>query len=277
MMPTWKSRDGSAVLYLGDCLKVLPGLRAGCAHMVMTDPPFGHGNNDGDLIANWEAALGWGRAGPPRPMVADRAEADPLFRAALAEFPRLLAAGGCCCCCCCCCGGGGPDPQFARWSLWLDEALEFKQMIIWDKGPMGLGWHYRRSCESILVAQKRGAKCRWFDTSGKIENIIRPSSYIRKIIPRADEHPTAKPPRLGGHFIRLHTRRGDTVLDPFMGAGPFGVAAIRAGRKFIGVEIEKRWFDAAREWIAETISHRRRSTSASASGTAGRHTSGTSP
>jgi DNA modification methylase len=156
---------------------------------------------------------------------------------------RLLDSG---CCCCCCCGGGGPDPQFARWSLWLDEVLDFKQMVVWDKGPMGMGWHYRRSYETVLVAQKPGGACKWFDTSGKIENIIRPGYRgIKKIIPQATDHPTPKPPELARHFIRLHTKPGDLVLDPFMGGGSTAVAAIAEGRRFVGVELDPAFFDMA--------------------------------
>ena len=51
--------------------------------------------------------------------------------------------------------GGGPDPQFARWSLWMNEVFNFKQMVVWDNGPMGMGWHYRRSYETVLVGTKR--------------------------------------------------------------------------------------------------------------------------
>jgi hypothetical protein len=68
--------------------------------------------------------------------------------------------------------------------LWLDEAVGFKQMVVWDKGPMGMGWHYRRSYETVLVGEKRGGKCRWYDDSQTIENIIRPGAYgITKILP----------------------------------------------------------------------------------------------
>jgi DNA modification methylase len=159
----------------------------------------------------------------------------------LPQLARLLR----CCCCCCCCGGGGPDPQFARWSLWIDEFLRFKQMIVWDKGPIGMGWHYRRSYETILVAQKGKGKTRWYDQTHRIENVIRPGSGIRKIIPRADEHPTAKPPELAEHFIRLHTLRGHVVLDPFMGRASTAIAAIRTGRRFIGIELDRKHFRAS--------------------------------
>jgi site-specific DNA-methyltransferase (adenine-specific) len=217
--------------------------------MIFTDPPYGHNNNNnGDLISRWEAALGRGDYIPERdnrPIANDGKEADDVFRGFIIEAERLLSPG---CCCCCCCGGGGPDPMFARWSLWLDQTpgLVFKQMIVWDKGPMGMGWHYRRSYETVLVAQKTGAACRWFDTSHKVENIIR---HIPKIIPSANDHPTEKPVNLAAHFIRLHSKPGDLVLDPFAGYGTTGIAAVRMGRGFIGIELNPAYCEMARRRI----------------------------
>jgi DNA modification methylase len=237
-----------AYLINADCLDVLPTLSSNSVDMIFTDPPYGYNNNNGDLIANREMALGRGNPGPPRPIINDGSEANDIFRAFIKQAARILRPGGCCCCCCG--GGGGPDPQFARWSLWIDEVLCFKQMVVWDKGPMGMGWHYRRSYETVLVAQK-GNSCNWYDTTNRIENIIRPGDYgIRKIIPSANEHPTAKPVALAKHFIKLHTKSGDTVLDPFMGEGTTGIACERLDREFVGIEIDKSYFHAAarRDW-----------------------------
>lgn len=234
---------GSATLIRADARDVLPTLRAGSIGMIFTDPPYGHNNNNGDLIAKWEQALGRGKPGKPRPIANDGPEANDLVRWFFDEANRLLPLGGGCCCCC---AGGGPDPQFARWSLWLDNAVGFKQMVVWDKGPIGMGWHYRRSYETILVGEKRGAKARWFDNSHRVENIIRPGDYgIRKIIPQATDHPTPKPVELARHFIRLHSKPGDLILDPFMGCGSTAEAAILEGRRFIGIELSPVFFQAA--------------------------------
>jgi DNA modification methylase len=221
----------------GDAMKVLEQLPNESIDFVFTDPPYGHNNNNGDLIHRREEALGRGTAGAARAIANDGVEANELFKSILPELNRVLHKGDCCCCCG---GGGGPDPQFARWSLWLDEIFDFKQMIVWDKGKMGMGWHYRRSYETVLVSVKRGDGAgRWYDQSKKVENIIRPGDYgIRKIIPSAAQHPTEKPIELAMHFIKLHTQPGDIVLDPFAGHGSTLVAARQMGRRYIGIELD---------------------------------------
>ena len=244
---------GNATLYHADCREILPML-AGKGkeqiNAVITDPPYGHNNNNNDLIHRWEAALGHGPCGEARPIANDGVEANELFKKTLPLLFDLLSPGGCCCCCCC--GGGGPDPQFARWSLWMDEIFDFKQMIVWDKGPIGMGWHYRRSYETILVGQKPGKKCAWYDETNRIENIIRPGQYgIKKIIPQSNDHPTPKPPQLAAYFCSLHTKLGDIILDPFMGAGWVGVGVLPSNRRFIGIEIDKNYFDIACQRIED--------------------------
>ena len=227
-------------LHLGDGLKAMAELPDKSVDFIFTDPPYGHNNNNGDLISNIEKALGKGKPGPPRPILNDGPEANDLYKTMLKEAQRVLKPGSCLCCCCS--GGGGKDVQFADWSLWMHDAIGLKQAVVWDKGPIGMGWHYRRSYEFVLVGQKKGAACKWFDDSHKIENIIR---HIRKIIPRADQHPTVKPVALVEFFLNLHTKPGDTILDPFMGSGTTGIAALRNGRNFVGIELDRQWYEMA--------------------------------
>jgi DNA modification methylase len=244
-------RGVSCELICGDALDVLGVMPDRSIDMVFMDPSYGQGTNDKDLIGRWEAALGkrttkmFPVMNPSRPIYGDDARASLVYRCALLEVRRLMRGGGCCCCCG---GGGGPDPQFGRWSLWMDQVFKFKQMIVWDKGPMGMGWHYRRSYEVVLVGQIPGGRCKWYDRSYKVENVIR---AIPKIIPQENDHPTVKPVALPAHFIRLHSRRGDIVCDPFMGSGTTGVAALKARRSFIGIEIDPHWCDVARKRIKD--------------------------
>jgi site-specific DNA-methyltransferase (adenine-specific) len=64
-------------------------------------------------------------------------------------------------------------------------------------------------------------------------------------------HPTEKPVRLAERIIALISDPGDTIYDPFMGSGSFGVACLRTGRKYIGSETDEGYFDTACERIGE--------------------------
>lgn len=65
----------------------------------------------------------------------------------------------------------------------------------------------------------------------------------------ATKHPTQKPVPLLEYLIKTYTNPGDTVLDNCMGSGSTGVACIRTGREFIGIELDRDYFQIARERI----------------------------
>lgn len=230
-------------IYNEDCLETMKRMPDNYLDFIFTDPPYGHNNNNGDMASRREAIFEGKKENyiPDkdwRPILNDGIEANELIQKCYKEFFRILKPG---CCCCCCCGGGGPDPQFARWSLWLDDAFNggFKHMIIWDKGPIGMGHHYRRSYETILVAQKKGASAKWYAGSKDIENIIRPGKYgIKKIIPNKEQHPTEKPVELSKLFIYLHSQENDLIYDPFVGSGSTIIGAIDLKRNWIGSELD---------------------------------------
>jgi site-specific DNA-methyltransferase (adenine-specific) len=64
-------------------------------------------------------------------------------------------------------------------------------------------------------------------------------------IERNQEHPTQKPLSLMRHIVKISSRQGQTVLDPFLGSGTTGVACAMLGRDFIGIEREPSYFDIA--------------------------------
>ena len=70
--------------------------------------------------------------------------------------------------------------------------------------------------------------------------------------PYPGKHPCEKPLEMMEHIVRASSREGDTVLDCFMGSGVTGEAAIRNGRKFVGVEMAEEWCKAAEERIMWT-------------------------
>ncbi len=65
-------------------------------------------------------------------------------------------------------------------------------------------------------------------------------------------HPTQKPVALLEYLIKTYTNEGDFVLDNCMGSGSTGVACVNTGRRFIGMELDKQYFDIAVNRIAET-------------------------
>jgi site-specific DNA-methyltransferase (adenine-specific) len=66
-------------------------------------------------------------------------------------------------------------------------------------------------------------------------------------------HPCPKPLAWMNWLVALTSRRTDTVIDPFMGSGTTGVASIKLGRKFIGIEIDPKYFDIACRRISEAL------------------------
>ncbi len=66
---------------------------------------------------------------------------------------------------------------------------------------------------------------------------------------RHGEHPTEKPVPLMMELLADYTKSGQTVADPFMGSGTTGIAAVKLGRQFVGIEMNPRWFDLACERI----------------------------
>ena len=67
-------------------------------------------------------------------------------------------------------------------------------------------------------------------------------------------HPTQKPVSLADLIIKSYTEEGDVVLDTFMGSGSSGVSAKKNYRNYIGIEINKEYYDIAKRRIDDTFS-----------------------
>lgn len=64
-------------------------------------------------------------------------------------------------------------------------------------------------------------------------------------------HSTQKPVWVMRWIIEQYTQAGDTILDPFMGSGTTGVACVKTGRNFVGIELDRQYFQVAEKRIAE--------------------------
>lgn len=66
-------------------------------------------------------------------------------------------------------------------------------------------------------------------------------------------HPTEKPVALLEYLIRTYTLEGETVLDNCMGSGSTGVACVNTNRKFVGIELEEKYFNISKQRIEKAI------------------------
>lgn len=239
MLPKPYHAEFGITVYNCDFREVMPSLEPQSLDLILTDPPYGLNYNDGDLASAREKVFGDGIAHAPRPIKGDgEEEAIDLLTIMLEYAKERLLKGGCCCCCCC--GGGGPKPLFARWTLLMDQIIGFKQAVVWDKGGLGMGIHFRRSYEFLLVAQN-GDPCAVWNGGKTTSNVWRQ----KKIIPQYYEHPTEKPIDLMMEAIGLFTHPDGLVFDPFMGSGTTVIAAKKLGRRAIGIDIDERWCEMA--------------------------------
>jgi site-specific DNA-methyltransferase (adenine-specific) len=109
---------------------------------------------------------------------------------------------------------------------------------------------------SGLVVQKKLKKeRREFQTLRMINNDMREKSVLKLPGSHRDmSHPTEKPVRLAERIIALISDPGDTIYDPFMGSGSFGVACLNAGRKYIGSEISAEYYKTATDRMRQCVS-----------------------
>lgn len=202
-----------------DCLDILKQLPDNSVDLVLTDPPYGI-----DYLSN--------RTENHKKIENDKYEDfSKLYPIWIAEFKRILTDTGCCCCCCC--GGGGKTPVSQEFTLEaIKQGFNLIQTVIWDKCTIGLGWHYRPSYETVIVLSKSKDKYNWFTDRKDVSNIVR----IGNIIPQKGDHPTPKPVELMQHFLDLHSKENDVVLDPFSGSGTTAIACHNMKRNFICIE-----------------------------------------
>lgn len=126
---------------------------------------------------------------------------------------------------------------------------KFLRLLIWDKPPgsqfagaMNNKLWY--SIEPILVFNKSE-----LTKKGK-QSDYGYSTYQARTIPlKKYGHPTVKDVGLMEWLIRHYSDEGDKILDPFMGSGSTGVAAVNTGRFFIGIEKDDKYFEIAKQRI----------------------------
>lgn len=210
-------------LYLGDCRDILPTL--GPVDHVITDPPYEDElhkamgrirRNDGREMVD---TLGFDGINATRPDVAAAvvsAASGWCILFTLAEGVRAWR-----------------DPMQAAGAKW-DTTLAWVKP---DARPRFNGQGAARGFECAVTAWC-GPGFRKWNGGGKR------GVYTHCVnTNRQGEHPTEKPLPLMLDLVRDFTQPGQVICDPFMGSGTTGVAAVKLGRSFIGIEQNPKWFD----------------------------------
>jgi DNA modification methylase len=137
---------------------------------------------------------------------------------------------------------------------------ELLNLCIWNKSNAGMGSLYRSKHELVFVFKVGTAphfNAVELGRHGRNRTNVWDYASVNSLAGSRREdlalHPTVKPTALVADAIQDVTRRGDLVLDTFLGAGTSLIAAERCGRRFRGVEIDPAYVDVAIErWTAMT-------------------------
>ncbi len=256
--------DSRAAVVEGDCIELMKQIPDKSIDFVFSDPPY-HLSNGGITVksgrmasvdkGNWDTSGGLG--------------VDLEFhRRWLSEVRRVLTDDGSI-------AVSGSYHSIYRCGFLLEE-LGFRILndIVWHKpngAPNLTRRNFAASHETVLwAARSRQSKQvfnyetmrSWDESRDRLKN---PGKQMRSVwsiatTPRSEKqfgwHPTQKPLELLRRFIAACTEPGSVVMDPFCGSGTTGVAAVEAGRPFIGFEIDHDYAALARARLLHTASVR---------------------
>lgn len=211
MQPTWQTTDGSVRLFLGDCFDYEPGALG--VDVAITDPPYeitAAGGGIGATRKDLNKTEGFTDCGFDYRILSQFD--NWVCFGTLRQVPLLIEAAG-----------------KRRWML-----------ITWNKpNPCPLvNGNYLPDTEYIIHAWSKGQL--FGDFSDKARFIVHPLGDKEH-----GEHPNEKPMRVMRKLVNLASDIGQVVCDPYMGSGTTGVACIRSGRQFIGIERDPKWFQVA--------------------------------
>jgi site-specific DNA-methyltransferase (adenine-specific) len=211
-------RIGDATLYLGDCLDILPTLEG--VDAVVTDPPYGISGRQNSRTRTAKYSKN-DYLGFTDSIEYVMAVVSPAIIGCLNISKRMIITPGNRCL------TEYPTPDSFG--------------VIVQPASVGLQAWGRADCQPILFYGKSPHAGTNLPSQSCVYKNTESSSDTR--------HPCAKPIKLWTNMVHRNTEPTDMVLDPFMGSGTTGVACANLGRKFIGIEIEPKYFDIACERI----------------------------
>ena len=239
---------GDATLYQGDCLEVIPRLVAfDCA---VTSPPYNLGGAPWARLGHWKPGNKSGAGGRAKWKTGADGGVGIVYghhedamewseyvawqRIVLSAMWGKLSSNGAI--------FFNHKPRVIGTRLWtplelVPPEIELRQIITWAR-PGGINYSpaaFVPTCEWIMLLAKPAFRLKSKGVSGLGD--------VWRMNPDRNDHPAPFPLELPSKVMEATTR--GVVFDPFMGSGTTGIAALRSGRRFIGCEIEPRYFDMA--------------------------------
>ena len=223
-------------LYNGDCLELMKNIPDGSVDLVLTDPPYpttsrGNAGNSGGMLQKEINKKG---------KVFEHNNIDCTEYAP--EFYRVLKDGSHCYVM------TNHINLIKMLNVFTDCGFHFIKSLIWNKGNKIMGQYYMSQFEYILFFRKGYGKK--INNCGTADILSVPNKKTK------DEngkniHDTEKPIELMQILIENSSNENDVVLDSFMGVGATALACINTNRNFIGIELDKGYFDIAEKRINE--------------------------
>jgi site-specific DNA-methyltransferase (adenine-specific)/modification methylase len=209
----------------------------GSVDLLLTDPPYNiSGYSTGNMRFKWRSGINndlaaWDQAFDP-------AEYRDDFLRVLKPTGNLFAF----------CSYN----LLGRWHEVFDPEFDTFQFFVWHKSnpvPKVRRSGFLNSCELIVCMWNQGHA--WnFGRQRDMHNFFEGPICMGPERLKAPKHPTQKPVRLLKHLIGIASTPDGLVLDPFMGVGSTGVAALELGRRFVGMELDPGYFAAAEQRLA---------------------------
>ena len=235
-MGKWREETiGPCRLILGDCLEIPPTL--GPVDHVITDPPYEASLHDAKNSLR-------GRIRTDKGPDLRGLDFEPIdrIRGAVVSLANQICDGWFISFC--------TVEGVAKWADAINpSAMKYKRACFWvkpDSTPQLNGQGPAQGAECFVCAWCGGGHAKWNAGGKRGVYVHNTNSPLRH-----GAHPTEKPISLMSELLGDFTRPGDLVLDPFMGSGTTGVACVKLGRRFIGIEIEEHYFDIACTRIEE--------------------------
>ncbi|MDS1619951.1 site-specific DNA-methyltransferase [Escherichia coli] len=230
---------GNATLFCGNALEVLPLLTPGSIDTLITDPPYSSGaTHKAGRTNNSDATSKYLNEENRRFEGFDGENMDARSWA----FWSLLWMSQACKTL----KSGAYSLVFTDWrqlpaatDIFQGSGFTWRGVVAWNKGRAARTPHtgyFRHQCEYIVWGSK--------GKLGKSPNGPFDGCMTFPVNPSKKLHPTGKPEELMAELVRT-ANNGEIILDPFMGSGTTGVAALKAARKFIGIESSEHYFEVA--------------------------------